>query len=105
MKQAGIAIAEEAVVRGDGVGVSRSHAVEPSESGDQHEERRARQMEVGEQDIDRAEAIARRDEQRGLAGERADMTLLVGSTLEEAQRRRTDGDDAAAFSARGVDAL
>ena len=44
--------------------------VEPGERRHQHEQRRARQMEVGHQHVDGLEAIAGRDEDRRLAGER-----------------------------------
>ena len=44
--------------------------LEPGEGRDQHEQRRARQVEIGHQHIDGPEAIAGRDEDVGLARER-----------------------------------
>ena len=49
------------------------HGLQARKGRDQHEQRRARQMEIGHQHIDGAEAIARRDEDIGLAGERRDL--------------------------------
>src|SRR5229473_6845372 len=69
MEQASVTVAEEAISGRDGVRVGRLHALQAGEGGDQHEERRARQVEIGQQQIDGAEAIAGRDEERGLAGE------------------------------------
>ena len=56
MKQAGIAIAIEAIVRRDRMRIGRLHRLEPAESRNQHEERRARQMEIGQQQIDGLES-------------------------------------------------
>ena len=50
-------------------------ASRPAEGADQHEQRRARQMEVGHQHVDGAEAVAGRDEDVGLAGERRDRAV------------------------------
>ena len=58
-----------------------------------------------------SKAIARRDEQRGLAGERPDAAVLARGALEQPQRGRADRDDAparapaAALSASAVSAL
>ena len=51
-------------------------------------------------DVDRAEAIARRDEDRGFAGEGGDEPVRVGRALQQPQARRADGDDPAAGRAR-----
>ena len=63
-------------------------------------------MEIGQQDIDRAEAVARRDEDRGLAGKRRDRAVLGRGAFQQPQRGGADRDDAAAgaraaLSARG----
>ena len=60
-------------------------------------------MEIGQEQVDRAEAVARQDEEPGLAVEFADPAALVGGAFEEAQARRSDRDDAAAAGAGGVD--
>ena len=69
----------------------------------EHQQRRLRQVEIGEQPLDDAEAVARRDEEPrfGLAG--AHAPVVVGRRLERAQAGRADGDDAAAARARRVD--
>ena len=67
----------EAIARADRVGIGRLHHVEPHQRADQHEQGRARQMEIGDQPVDRPEAIAGRDEDRGVALERLDRAVLV----------------------------
>ena len=67
-------------------------------------------MEIGHQQVDGAEAVAGRDEDRGLAGERPKRAVLAGRAFEQPQRRRADRDDApaarrAALSAAAVSAL
>ena len=59
-------------------------------------------MEIGQEDIDRAKAIAGRDEDRGLALERRDRAVFGGSTFQEPQRGGADRDDASAARARRV---
>ena len=113
IEQAGIAIGEEAIA------LARRHAhrrafmrSSPAKARDQHEQGRARQMEIGQQQIDRAEAIARRDEERGLAGERRDRAArrrrrfragaaLVVPTATMRPPRRARGVEAR--RGRGVD--
>ena len=63
-QQAGIAVGIEAIARLDRVRIGRAHPLGAGEGADQHEQRRARQVEVGQQQIDRAEPVARHDEQR-----------------------------------------
>ena len=72
VEQAGIAVGVEAIAGRDGVGVGGAHGVEAAEGRDQHEQRRARQMEVGHQQIDGLEAVAGRDEEVRLACEGLD---------------------------------
>ena len=62
-------------------------------------------MEVGDQMIDRLEAVARIDKDRCPAGLCADMTGLVCDGLERARRRRADRPDVAACIACVVDDL
>src|SRR5687768_7295001 len=47
LEQTGVAIGVESVARPDRLGVGGLDALEPGERGDQHEQRRARQVEVG----------------------------------------------------------
>ena len=77
--------------------------VETAERRDQHEQRRARQMEIGDERVDRAEAVAGRDEDRGLALEGPDGAALVGRAFDQARRSRADRDDPPAARARGVE--
>src|SRR5581483_7346156 len=53
LQQTGIAIGEEAIVLGDGMGIGGAHALGAGEGADQHEQRRFRQMEIGQQQIGR----------------------------------------------------
>ena len=53
-------------------------------------------MEIGEQHVDRPESIAGRDEDRRLAGKRADGAVGRRGAFENAQARGADGDDAPA---------
>ena len=105
VKQAGVAVGIEAIAGVDRMRVGALHGVEPGERSDQHEERRARQMEVRHQKIDGAKAIARRDEDVGRAVEGMDRARLVRGRLKQPQRRRADGDDAPAALPRRIDAL
>jgi AcrR family transcriptional regulator len=49
------------------MGIGRLHPVQPHQRADQHEQGRSRQVEVGHQAVDGAEAIAGGDEDRGVA--------------------------------------
>src|SRR5262245_37371290 len=102
MEQAGVAEGVEAVTGRNRVGVGSLHGLEAAEGGDEHEEGRARQVEVGEQEVDGAESIARGDEDVGLAAEGVDQPLFICSAFEKAQGRAADGDDATASCARPV---
>ena len=62
-----VAVAVEAVAAGDGVVVGGEDALLAGEGGDEHDQRRARQVEVGEHDVDGAEGVAGADEDRGAA--------------------------------------
>ncbi len=66
-EQASVAIGIEAVAARNRMGIGALHHVEPGEGRHQHEQRGARQMEIGHEPIDRTEAIARRNEETGLA--------------------------------------
>src|SRR6267378_435245 len=68
------------------VGIGPFHGVEATERRYQHEQRRTRQVKIGQENIDRAKAITRRDEDRGLACERLDGAVLGRRTLQQPQR-------------------
>ena len=78
------------------MGVGRAHRLEAGKGRDQHEQRRARQVEIGHQHVDRPEAIAGRDEDVGRAGPGRELAVVVGRAFEQPQRGRADRDDAAA---------
>src|SRR5258708_13871036 len=75
-QQTGVAIRKEPVAPADRMGIGPFHGVEAAESRYQHEQGRSRQVEIGQKDIDGAKSIARRDEDRGIAGERHDFPLF-----------------------------
>ena len=68
--------------RRDRMRIGALHRLEPGKRRHQHEQRRARQMEIGHDDIDRAKAIARRDEDRGLAVKRLNGAVLGRRALQ-----------------------
>src|SRR5437868_3777155 len=88
VEQHRIAVAEEAIALGDRVAVRREHAIGAGERAHQHEQRRFREVEVGDEVVDDAKLVARIDEQirRALAGRPA-------ARLERAQRGGAERDD------------
>ena len=58
---------------------------EPGECGYQHEEGGARQVEVGQQYVDRPEPVAGQNEQSGLAGKGPDLSIFGRRALQQAQ--------------------
>src|SRR3954469_12638512 len=96
-----VAVAEESILLPHGLAVGGEDAVEAREGRDQHEERRARQMEVGEEPVDRAEPVAGRDEEIGRAGPCAEPAA-VARRREGAERRGPDRDHAPAILAGAV---
>src|SRR5947207_2385026 len=101
LNQAGVAVGEKPVELGNGVRIGGFDAIETGEGCDEHHERRARQVEIGQQQVDGAEAIAGQDEQARLAREFVHFTGFGGGAFEEAQARRADRGDAAAPPPRG----
>ena len=85
-----VAVAEEPVALRHGHRVGPADALDPGERGDQHEQRRLRQVEVRDQRIDRLEAIAGRDEQPRLAAVHAGR----GSGFQGAHHGGADRHDA-----------
>src|SRR5512133_2073926 len=55
-EQASVPIGVEPIARADGVAIGSSHALGAGEGAGQHEQCRARQVEIGEQQVDRLEA-------------------------------------------------
>ena len=110
-QEAGIAVGVEPVAGGDGVRIGALHRVEAAERRDQHEQGRARQVEVGQHHVDRAKAVARRDEQGGLArertGPRRPRSLALSSRRSGSSRPRRCGRPRAAhaLSAAAISAL
>ena len=89
-----VAVAEEAVARVDRVAVQRHHVRVAGEGGDEHQQRAARQVEVGDQAVDDAELEARRDEDVGLAAHRLAACRRAPPTRARARsscRRRRRG--------------
>src|SRR5215475_3195091 len=82
-QQAGVAVGIEPVASGDGMGVGALHHLEAGKRRDQHEQCRARQVEIGEHHVDGAEAIARRDKQGGLPMERFDGAVVGAGALDQ----------------------
>ena len=101
-QQAGVAVGIEPIAAVDGVRIGAPHHVETAEGADQHEQSRARQVEIGQHGVDGAEAVARRDEQRRLAAIGRERAVLGGRAFDQPQRGRADRDDAAAGAPRGV---
>src|SRR3954463_8241674 len=91
-----VAVAIEAVARADGVAVCVEHEFASREGAHQDEERRARQVKVGEHCVHGAEAIAGRDGESCLAAARAYATAFARGGFERAHGRRADGDYATA---------
>ena len=92
-QQAGVAVGIEAIAAFDGMCIGCAHALQPGKGRNQHEQGRARQVEIGHQDIHGLEAVAGGDEDRGIAGERRDRSILAGGALQEPQGRRANRDD------------
>ena len=57
------------------MGIGRPHIVQPGEGGHQHEQGRARQVEIGHQHVHQPEAVARGDEDVGGAVERVQHAI------------------------------
>src|SRR3977135_3380006 len=98
-QETGVAIGIKPVTRGDGFGVGGLHGFAAAKRAYEHEQRRARQMEIGEENVDRLEAVAGRDEGRGLAAKGPDDPVIAGRGFQGARRSRPDGDDATARGA------
>jgi hypothetical protein len=85
-QQAGVAIGIEPVAAVDGVRVGAPHHVETAEGRDQHEQGRARQVEIGQHRVHGAKTVARRDEQRRLARIGRERAVRGGGAFDQPQR-------------------
>ena len=85
------------------MGIGRLHLLGAHQRADQHEQSRSRQVEIGDEAVDTVEAIARRDEDRCVALERANHPVGTGSTLDQAQTGGADRDHAPATGAHRVE--
>ena len=81
------------------------HHVEAGKCRDQHEQSRARQVEIGHHHVDGAKAIAGGDEQRGLSREWIKDSILGARAFEQPQRGGADRDDTAPGAAYPVERL
>src|SRR5689334_1071064 len=99
-----VAVAIEAVAFGDGRAVRREDMVAAGEGGDEHDQRRLGQMEVGHQSVDDAEVEAGIDEEIRRSGA-GDDGAVVGARdrFERARRGRADRDDATALAPGAFD--
>src|ERR1700694_4497270 len=86
-QQAGIAVGIEPVAGIDRMRVGALHDLEAGEGRDQHEQGRARQVEIRHQRLDGAELVSRGDEQRSLAAERQQDATLAAGAFDLLQRR------------------
>ena len=84
------------------MGIGRAHRVEARQRRHQHEQGRARQVEIGHQGVDGAEPVARRDEDRSLAGKGRQPLLALRRAFQDAQRGGADGDDLVAARPHGA---
>src|SRR5579872_3593477 len=91
-QQTRIAIRVEAVSRVDGMCIGAAYAFPACKCADQHEQRRAWQVEVGQKQINRAEPVAWRDEERGVAGEWLHLPAFGGRGFQQPQACRADRD-------------
>ncbi len=111
MQQTGVAIGIETIAGRNRMRIGALHRLQPAERRHQHEQRRARQVEIGEHQVHGAEAIARRDEDRGLAGERLDRCrrppprFPASAARSSRPRRCARRALRAAFSASAVSAV
>src|SRR5688572_3591020 len=95
----GVAVAVEAVAERDRFGIRAEHPLAPREGGDEEQERRPGQVEVGDQAVEDRESVPGHDDEVGRAGARPDLATGQRAGLERASGGGADGDDAAAARA------
>src|SRR5262249_55540812 len=102
-EQHGIAIAVETVAAPHRLGIGAKDAFAPKEGADEHEQGRARQMEVREEGVDSAKAMAGSEEKVGVAAPWCDGAVLSRHSLECPSHRGPYGHHQAASLARATD--
>src|SRR5206468_1541761 len=85
-QQTSVAVGIEPVTAFDRVGIGLFHGVETGECRYQHEQRRTGQVKIGQENIDCAKPIARRNENGSFAGERLDGSVFLGGAFQQTQR-------------------
>ena len=101
--QHGVAVAVEPVAGGDGVRVGVEHPLAPGEGRNQEEQRRAWQVEVREERVDRAEPVSGHDGEVGPAGSRGHAAIRGSHGLEHPDGRRPHRHHAAALAPGAAD--
>src|SRR5581483_12168055 len=90
-----IAVREEPIAFRHGVPIGVENQLAPGERRNEHEQRRFRQMEIRDQRIDARDAVARKNEDLRLAGERSHFAVAARG-FERAHDGGADRDDAPA---------
>src|ERR1700683_5409022 len=98
-----IAEREEPILTAQRVRVGGAPPVRTCERREQHEQRRARLMEVGHQAVDDCEAMPRTDEQLRAPTPGAGDIAVAGARLEDSDDGGADGDDSSAGTASALD--
>src|SRR5687768_7007634 len=81
-----VPVAVEAVALFDRLAVEAQDALAAREGADQHEQRAARQVEVGEQRVDGAEPRAGEEEEARLARAGVERARVAGAGLQDSRR-------------------
>src|SRR5437764_7727002 len=98
-----VAIGVEPVAGRERMTVGAQDRLAAGEGGHQHQQRGARQVEIRQQRVDDAEAMARPDVDRRVAVEDVEPPVLTRRALQRARHRGADGDHPPALGARRVD--
>ena len=80
MQQHGIAVGKEPVLLVNRMPIGRENSVLAGEGRNQHQQGAFRKMEIGNQSIDAADPVARKNEDLGIAGKRFDRESINGTT-------------------------
>src|SRR5262249_21497720 len=102
VKQTRIAVGIEAVAGSDCVRISPLHGVEAAESRDQHKQRRARQMEICQQQIDDVKFVPWRDEDRSLPRKSLYAAIFTNGAFKWPQRGRPHRHDPSTLGPGGI---
>src|SRR5580765_3161558 len=101
--QHGIAVRIEAIALGDGVPIGAEQRLAPAEGRRQQQERRPREVEVGDEGVDDPEAMAGVDEEIGSTPAGPNPAVRCGRPLEGPGRGGADRDDAPALAPGSID--